>query len=135
MDGEPAHPRGRRPRLHGPQRRTGAPGSGGAAMTWLTWRQLRVQSTVVLAALAVLAVALLATAHGLRSSYTANITGFIDELQFQRFNRFLYLAGLVAVHSVGPVIGAFCGAPLVARELEAGTHRLVWNQSATRHRW
>ena len=33
------------------------------------------------------------------------------------------------------VIGAFWGAPLVARELEAGTHRLVWNQSVTRTRW
>nr|MDT0665722.1 ABC transporter permease [Micromonospora sp. DSM 115978] len=33
------------------------------------------------------------------------------------------------------VLGAFWGAPLVARELEAGTHRLVWNQSVTRTRW
>ena len=33
------------------------------------------------------------------------------------------------------VIGMFWGAPLVARELEAGTHRLVWNQSVTRTRW
>ena len=33
------------------------------------------------------------------------------------------------------LIGAFWGAPLVARELEAGTHRLVWNQSVTRTRW
>ena len=33
------------------------------------------------------------------------------------------------------VIGIFWGAPLVARELEAGTHRLVWNQSVTRTRW
>jgi ABC-type transport system involved in multi-copper enzyme maturation permease subunit len=29
----------------------------------------------------------------------------------------------------------FWGAPLVARELEAGTHRLVWNQGVTRRRW
>jgi hypothetical protein len=27
------------------------------------------------------------------------------------------------------------GAPLVARELEAGTFRLTWNQSITRTRW
>jgi hypothetical protein len=33
------------------------------------------------------------------------------------------------------VIGVFWGAPLVARELETGTHRLVWNQSVTRTRW
>ena len=34
-----------------------------------------------------------------------------------------------------PRSGVFWGAPLVARELEAGTHRLVWNQSVTRTRW
>ena len=33
------------------------------------------------------------------------------------------------------MIGAFWGAPMVARELETGTHRLVWNQSVTRTRW
>ena len=33
------------------------------------------------------------------------------------------------------LIGIFWGAPLIARELEAGTHRLVWNQSVTRTRW
>src|SRR5690242_16054611 len=36
---------------------------------------------------------------------------------------------------VPPLIGAFWGAPLVARELESGTHRLVWNQSVPRRRW
>ena len=33
------------------------------------------------------------------------------------------------------LIGVFWGAPLITRELEAGTHRLVWNQSVTRTRW
>lgn len=33
------------------------------------------------------------------------------------------------------LIGIFWGAPLVARELENGTHRLAWNQSVTRTRW
>ncbi|MFG1952088.1 ABC transporter permease subunit [Micromonospora sp. NPDC048830] len=36
---------------------------------------------------------------------------------------------------VPALIGMFWGAPLIARELEAGTHRLVWNQSVTRRRW
>jgi hypothetical protein len=36
---------------------------------------------------------------------------------------------------VPALIGLFWGAPLIARELEAGTHRLVWNQSVTRTRW
>ena len=33
------------------------------------------------------------------------------------------------------VLGIFWGAPLVARELETGTYRLVWNQSVTRGHW
>ena len=33
------------------------------------------------------------------------------------------------------IVGVFWGAPLVARELEAGTHRLVWTQTVTRTRW
>lgn len=33
------------------------------------------------------------------------------------------------------LIGAFWGAPLVAREFETGTHRLVWTQSISRIRW
>ncbi len=42
--------------------------------------------------------------------------------------------GLVVL--VAPaLIGAFWGAPLVAREFEAGTHRLVWTQSISRTRW
>jgi hypothetical protein len=42
--------------------------------------------------------------------------------------------GLVVI--VAPaLIGAFWGAPLIAREFEAGTHRLVWAQSISRTRW
>jgi hypothetical protein len=104
-------------------------------MIWLTWRQLRLQSAVVIAAAAAVALALVATAQGLSNSYRADVNTFIDQLQFERFDSFLYLAGLVAVLSISPVIAAFWGAPLIARELEAGTHRLVWNQSTTRYRW
>jgi len=32
-------------------------------------------------------------------------------------------------------MGLFWGAPLIAREFEAGTHRVAWNQSVTRTRW
>jgi ABC-type transport system involved in multi-copper enzyme maturation permease subunit len=31
--------------------------------------------------------------------------------------------------------GLFWGAPLVAREVEHGTHRLVWTQGVSRARW
>ncbi len=33
------------------------------------------------------------------------------------------------------LLGAFVGAPLVAREIETGTHRFLWTQGVTRGRW
>ncbi|GIF17620.1 hypothetical protein BJ973_009415 [Actinoplanes tereljensis] len=45
----------------------------------------------------------------------------------------LFLAGGAGL--VPAFLGAFWGAPLIARELETGTHRLVWNQSVPRRRW
>jgi hypothetical protein len=45
----------------------------------------------------------------------------------------LWLGVLVVV--VPGLLGAFWGAPLVAREFEAGTHRLAWTQSVSRTRW
>jgi hypothetical protein len=43
-------------------------------------------------------------------------------------------AGLVVILAPA-LIGAFWGAPLIADEFEAGTHRLVWAQSISRSRW
>ena len=42
--------------------------------------------------------------------------------------------GVLVVAGPG-LLGVFWGAPLVARELEAGTFRLPWTQSVTRTRW
>jgi hypothetical protein len=37
---------------------------------------------------------------------------------------------------LAPILfGIFLGAPLIAREVEAGTYRLAWTQSVTRARW
>ena len=50
-------------------------------------------------------------------------------------DRLLFNGGIVVLAVAPAVIGIFWGAPLVARELETGTYRLVWNQSVTRARW
>jgi hypothetical protein len=55
--------------------------------------------------------------------------------QFQASNHTFYDLAQMMVYAVPALIGVFWGAPLIARELEAGTHRLVWNQSVTRTRW
>jgi hypothetical protein len=46
------------------------------------------------------------------------------------------LLGLFVLLSAAPMLaGLFWGAPLIAREIEQGTHRLAWTQSVTRARW
>jgi ABC-type transport system involved in multi-copper enzyme maturation permease subunit len=47
----------------------------------------------------------------------------------------VYWAGPGLMFGLPALIGLFWGAPLVARDLEAGTHRLVWTPSVTRTRW
>jgi ABC-type transport system involved in multi-copper enzyme maturation permease subunit len=104
-------------------------------MIWLTWRQFRVPALIVAAAVAVLAVFCAVTGPGLLDDYHTATTGFLDLVAQRRLNRTLYFVGQVVVYAAPPVIGAFWGAPLIARELEAGTHRLVWTQSISRSRW
>jgi ABC-type transport system involved in multi-copper enzyme maturation permease subunit len=100
---------------------------------WLTWRQLRVQAVTVVVAVAAMAVVLAVTGPRLAKLATAGVDDVFDKLTSADVN--LFWAGLIVVAVVPALVGAFWGAPMVARELEAGTHRLVWNQSITRTRW
>jgi hypothetical protein len=127
-------------------------------MMWLTWRQFRAQAITAAAALAVFAIVLVLTESGMSSLYDSSglaschgaaCTGlantFIQDVSSGAGVSFLptgaaeyvilyFLSVLVIL--VTPVItGIFWGAPLIARELEAGTFRLTWNQSITRNRW
>jgi hypothetical protein len=104
-------------------------------MMWLTWRQFRVPALVIFAVVAAVGIVMAVTGPHLLDLYNADKVNFLDRIGIDGINKFLYLAGLALAYAAPPVIGAFWGAPLIARELEAGTHRLVWNQSITRHRW
>jgi hypothetical protein len=110
-------------------------------MTWLAWRQLRTQAAVAMALLAVVAIMLVLTGPHLRyyADRFVNTCGARHDCLAVKAN-FEGLAHLRHVYSllvtVVPVLlGVFWGAPLVARELEAGTYRLAWTQSVTRTRW
>jgi hypothetical protein len=104
-------------------------------MIWLTWRQLRTQTLVIAGAVIVVAAILAVTGPDLVHRLATERTDFLPRLAVERLPKTLYLLGVAALYAVPSIIGAFWGAPLVARELEAGTHRLVWNQSVTRTRW
>jgi ABC-2 family transporter protein len=101
-------------------------------MSWLTWRQFRAQAIAVYAAVAAAAVVLAITGPRLADLARTNANVF-DVLT--RTDHNLYFTGIVVLAAAPAVVGAFWGAPLVARELEAGTHLLAWNQSVTRTRW
>ncbi|BCB79708.1 transporter [Phytohabitans flavus] len=111
-------------------------------MIWLTWRQFRGQALIALAALAALTVFLVLLGLRIRDTYAAYVTDCAaacslssarDAMEDAHFGPLL-LSGLLVV-LVPALIGAFWGAPLVSREIETGTHRLVWSQSITRTRW
>jgi hypothetical protein len=112
-------------------------------MIWLTWRQFRAAGAMMAAALAALAVILAVTGPGLADDYSTGIaactTGGGDCSDFvARFfqdHRSTGLAVTAVLLVLPALIGIFWGAPLIARELDAGTHRLVWSQSVTRTRW
>jgi hypothetical protein len=112
-------------------------------MIWLTWRQHRAQGAMMAGALAVLAVILALTGPSLANDYSTGIAACATESggcsefvnRFFQEHRDPFLAVTAIVLVLPALIGLFWGAPLIARELEAGTHRLVWNQSVTRTHW
>ncbi len=104
-------------------------------MTWLAWRQLRMQAAVAGTGVAVLAAVLALTGGELASLSQTSGDRFLPQLSGAGSNAMVLTAASVVVLALPALIGMFWGAPLVARELESGTHRLVWNQSVTRSRW
>ncbi|HEY6275485.1 MAG TPA: ABC transporter permease [Streptosporangiaceae bacterium] len=116
-------------------------------MIWLTWRQFRIQAITAAAALAAFAVLLAVTGPHLASMYAASgisschggscrylANNFLLQVDAGPY-RVLYLLGVVIILIVPAIIGIFWGAPLIAHEIETGTHYLAWNQSITRTRW
>ena len=92
-------------------------------MTWLTWRQFRIPAASVYAAVAAVCVFLAVTGQTL-----------VDRSDFSDMD-VMYGGTAIMVYALPAIIGVFWGVPLVARELETGTHNLIWNQSITRNRW
>jgi hypothetical protein len=113
------------------------------------WLQFRTQAAVAAGLLAVVAVTLVITGAHLRYLYDASglaacpphgdcaaLTGaLLTRLRGYAAFPVIYWAGIFVLYAVPAIIGMFWGAPLITRELEAGTMRLAWTQGVTRARW
>jgi hypothetical protein len=95
-------------------------------VTWLAWRQFRANAALAAATTVAVVVVLVITRD--------HIAQVGDPGALSSAYKSLQLLGTVLI-GVPAFIGAFWGAPLLARELETGTHRLAWTQSVTRARW
>jgi hypothetical protein len=103
-------------------------------MTWVVWRQYRVQAAIAAALVAALAVLLLITEPQMASQLHAAIA------RGQNLGGLFlgsHAVGFLVIMTLGvPILpGLFWGAPLVAHEFETGTNQFAWMQSVTRRQW
>jgi hypothetical protein len=112
-------------------------------MLWVAWRQHRAQAIGAAAVAAVIAVYAVTVGFVIRdAAVDSGLVGCLAEgracdlLAMELLRRFDRTVGLLNFSIWLPLlVGAFFGAPLVARELERGTHLLAWTQGVTRGRW
>jgi ABC-type transport system involved in multi-copper enzyme maturation permease subunit len=109
-------------------------------MTWLVWRQHRVQYLVGAALLAAFAVMIVVTGEQVSHQFHAAQAACAAGQPCQHLGGLFMgskVVGFLVIATLGtPVlVGLFWGAPLVAAEAEAGTTQFAWMQSVTRRRW
>jgi hypothetical protein len=114
-------------------------------MIWVTWRQHRIEALIVGAALALVAAVLIWIGRDIYATYQQLGVGTCllhpdgpncsDVVHTFRQQYSAWEFAVPWLNFAPAVLAMLVGAPLVARELEHHTQRLIWTQSVTRARW
>ena len=109
-------------------------------MTWLVWRQHRVQFLAGAALLAAFAVLIVITGVQVANQYHAVQAACAAGHGCRHVGGLFmgsHVVGFLVIATLGApaLVGLFWGAPMVAAEAEAGTTQFAWMQSVTRKRW
>lgn len=108
-------------------------------MIWLTWQQHRLMVFVGGLVLVLLIPFLIITGLVVIQESHAAIVCSPPDTTNLCLSGFAFLVRaspvLPVLSSLPLLVGAFIGAPLVARELEQGTYLLAWTQGVSRRRW
>ncbi len=114
-------------------------------MIWLTWRQHRVAIIAIAVVVAILGAIFIVTGQQMADAFqqmgvadclahpTHPNCGDIVGAFRDTYGAFIEASAWLSL--LPAFLGMLVGAPLVARELEHGTHRLVWTQSISAGRW
>lgn len=109
---------------------------------WVAWRRYRTTLAATATVLAVIGVYLVIDGARMRSVYSTYLActpNHSAKCQFawQTFRDSHGAPGLpgVILLFLPGIIGAFVGAPVLAREFETGTFRFIWTQGVGRMRW
>jgi hypothetical protein len=115
------------------------------AMVWVTWRQHRFGLLAGGALLCALAAFMIVQGVGMHATYASlgldrfssfdspKAASLAETFQSEYLGLGLYLPRVAMFLPL--FIGAFVGAPLLAREYETGTFRFAWTQGVGRGRW
>jgi hypothetical protein len=112
-------------------------------MAWVTWRQHRLTFAGVVAVFGAAAAYLLITGLPMHGAYAAvsacrpATSGICRQVANNFLNTYAPGVGPTAglLQAIPALIGAFAGAPVLAREFETGTFRYAWTQGFGRARW
>jgi hypothetical protein len=107
-------------------------------MAWVNWRQHRVALGGVTVLLGAVAVYLWLSGLQIHHAYTAACHPPGSLACTLSFTGRYGVTGIIVsifLQAVPALIGAFVGAPVLAREMETGTFRYAWTQGFGRRRW